>query len=206
MEDKKSTLGSLLLEELKKTREELGNIYYHLFAIKGEKDLSEVLEVYYALSKENPENWFASFHKSMRQTDFFQDCTVSISNPTITDEERIELQTLSADYHKTDKHLSQFENGLLEALPTPDDPTYKERYNSYVDTYRLKFREFFPQEKINRRRELIKKLRNKEEHSISGHLDSILWLTIANDQNGLLYLTIDHVFSEYDYKKKHKLV
>lgn len=206
MENKKPTLGSLLLNELKNTSNEFGSIYYYLFAIMGENFLTDSLDYYYKLSKENPVNWFAAFHKSIRQTDYFQNCAVTISVPTITEDEKKELEQLSAEYLATDKALSKFENELLEALPSPDDPTYNESYKkNYVETYRAKFREHFSQDKIDRRRTLIKKLRNTEQKSINGHLDSILWLTIANDLNAFLYLTIDHVFNEYDYLKKHQL-
>jgi hypothetical protein len=119
-------------------------------------------------------DWFGIFHKSIRQTDFFQECYRKIKEPQLTDLEEKEFKFLrnkikGEGYDKT-------------------DPTgkfmFNEEYRRYCDLSLLKQSEQY-------------------DKSIGGHLDMILWNTIHVDKNEL-YNTFLRTFSEYKLQQNEK--
>ena len=83
-----------LLEEFKRSLEErvvnktLGRIYSEIFFgfYISKEDLLDMLEYQKTQFIEFKENWFEYFHKSIRQTDFFDDRYVKIVNMTTEEE------------------------------------------------------------------------------------------------------------------------
>ena len=47
-------------------------IYYHLFSLMPSDDLKYYLDKFEYSISNGEESWFENFHKSMRQTDFFE--------------------------------------------------------------------------------------------------------------------------------------
>ena len=94
-----STLEDKFLEGLKKSGLIPGNsimgVYFNMFKILKYSDpnfLYEVIKDY--LSDKSPENWFSSFHKCMRQCDFFLDFFLVGPYRERTTEENVELRAL----------------------------------------------------------------------------------------------------------------
>ena len=94
MNDTKTMVEYRLVNEFKKALKErisnsdLSFMYQKLFfnCFISEKELNDILKYYQGIFKTEPENWFAQFHKSIRQTDFF-DGTYFKEVNILTDEE-----------------------------------------------------------------------------------------------------------------------
>ena len=174
----------LFFEALKKMKDSsLTNIYNHLFSLLKPEDLEWNLKYLFELSEgkddyfkeSGKEGWFAIFHKSIRQSDFIQNCYQKRSIELLTDDEKKEFRFLCSkcrakDYDKTkDKRADQL---------------FSDEYLRYLDLSGKKSREV-------------------EEHSIGGHLDSILWNMIHVDESEL-YNAFLRVFSEYKLEQTQK--
>jgi hypothetical protein len=176
---KKSTpLSVIFIDCIKKMKNSyFANIYLHLFGLLDEERLERELEYLFQLSdgkdeffkKDGKDNWFYIFHKSIRQTDFFQGCYQKKKVELVTDLERKEWKFLFVKVH---------EKGYDKAA----EP--KEKGFSFSDEYR----------RFLHLNDLVR--RETEEESIDGHLDSILWNMIHVDGNEL-YDTFLRMFSEY---------
>lgn len=81
---------------------DIADIYLHLFRMMDEEKLERELEYIFQLSegkdeffkKSGKDDWFYIFHKSIRQTDFFQDCYQKKKVELVTDLERKEFKFL----------------------------------------------------------------------------------------------------------------
>jgi hypothetical protein len=172
----------IFFDSLKRNQSDISNIYQHLFSLIKFEDLEKELKYLFELSegedsffKESAKtDWFGIFHKSIRQTDFFQECYRKIKEPQLTDLEEKEFKFLrnkikGEGYDKT-------------------DPTgkfmFNEEYRRYCDLSLLKQSEQY-------------------DKSIGGHLDMILWNTIHVDKNEL-YNTFLRTFSEYKLQQNEK--
>lgn len=72
----------------------LGHMFYHLFDLFTDEELNQVLTYYMGRYKENKEDWFYEFHKSIRQTDFFTSLTVIRTGNALTSEQEEQRKAL----------------------------------------------------------------------------------------------------------------
>ncbi|MBK7362637.1 MAG: hypothetical protein IPJ01_10115 [Micavibrio sp.] len=159
---KKNILTQLFFDALKKAQE-TGSIYLHLFSMLAPDKLEEELLYLFNLSEGNDdyfkedgkENWFFIFHKSIRQTDFFEGCFKKSNFELITEVEEKEFRFLNNKV-QTKAYNKKSENGKL----------FSDEYSRYLNLW-------------ERRR------RQNKEDSINGHLDSVLWNVIHLDKGEL---------------------
>jgi len=174
----------LFFEALKRIKNDsISHIYYHLFSLLKPEDLEWQLKYLFELSEGKDEffkeygkeEWFAIFHKSIRQSDFIQECYQKRGIELLTDDENKEFRFLcnkcrTKDYDKTKNKR--------------EDQLFSDEYLRYLDLSG-------------------KKRREVEEYSIGGHLDSILWNMIYVDESEL-YNVFLRMFSEYKLEKTQK--
>lgn len=172
----------IFFEALKKMKNGyIANIYHHIFKLIKPEDLEWNLKYIFELSegkddyfkKYGKEEWFAIFHKSIRQTDFIQDCYQKRKMDLLTDDEQKEFRFLANKCREKDYDKTKDKKG---------DQLFNDEYNRFLDLSGRKRREI-------------------EEVSIGGHLDSILWNMIWVDENEL-YDAFLSMFSEYKLQKQ----
>lgn len=176
--------SELFLNFLRTSNTEISSIYYSLFSLQESKELDDLLEYYLSLSEGNDdyfkeygkEEWFAIFHKSIRQTDFFLNCFIRRKKKLLTPDEEKQFKFINHKVNKKD-YKKYDENGVF----------FTEEYRFYLDLWE------------RRRRETI-------EDNISGKLDSILWNTIYLDKDNFLYKTFVRTFTEIKLNKDGKQV
>jgi hypothetical protein len=183
-EVQKNGLTQLFVANLKDCKEEFGRIYFHLFSFLEESELQNVLEYVFDLSEGNDGyfkeqgkvEWFAVFHKHIRQTDFF-------SNRCFYKKEKYDL--LTKDEEKEFKFLVNKvkADGYNKKCTDGSNKLFNEEYNRYLDLSKMK------------RRQVL-------DISINGELDSILWNVICIDNN-FLYNTLLVTFEEYKFMKNN---
>jgi len=182
----KVLLTKMFKDNLKNSHEAIGACYNHLFSILPKNNLEENIEwLYqsYTEDKDKPANeqyWFYNFHKSMRQGDFFQDCTRTTRVSLLTPEEKAEMIKLAEDINAEWKQVNVEQR--------------KANPNMLASDY---FKATYP-EKYKRHRELVVGNQNKETDSINGHLDMILWNLIHVDKKDYLRLCLLRTFKQYD--------
>jgi hypothetical protein len=191
--EKPTTLPQLFMSRLDENHNAILAVYHSLFSILTEKMLFESLLPYYEYwsgdyrgddSQWYKENWFQAFHKSIRQCDFFNDCSVSYKNPEFTEDERLEVKALWDQYQK-----------IVKTIPEDDALTATEN----VAKWRAAWKEQLPVE-YDRYQELIKKGNIKIKEDISGYLDSALWNLIHLDINNELYGAMKFAFMLYQHQ------
>ena len=181
---KKSTpLAVIFIDCIKKMKNPyVVDIYLHLFRMMDEEKLERELEYLFQLSegkdeffkKSGKDDWFYIFHKSIRQTDFFQGCYQKKKVELVTDLERKEFKFLWNKIHEKGYDKT--------AEPKEEGYSFSNEYRRYLDLH----------DRIRR---------ETEEESICGHLDMILWNTIQIDNNEL-YDAFLRMFSEWKLQKQ----
>ena len=160
---KKYILTQLFFDALKNRAKETGRIYLHLFSTLAPEKLEKELIYLFNLSEGNDEyfkevgkeDWFAIFHKSIRQTDFFEECFKKSDFELITELEEKEFRFLHKKCSEKG-YNKKSENGKL----------FSDEYRRYLNLW-------------ERRR------RQTKYDSINGHLDSVLWNIIHLDKGEL---------------------
>jgi len=192
---KTKSLGTIFLDTLKNDNggdfknSATYRVFLCLFTILPEDRLGVILE--YAFKQRKKTYWFAEFHKSMRQTDFYENCFSHVSSPTINKKEECELNLLTKDLERAHKIMDKIEK--TQSLT--------------IQEYQDKMKDFFPYEKRFRRNELVRKLRHERHDSINGYMDSILYNMIHADKENLLHQVLERTFNEYTFlKRRNKLV
>lgn len=99
-------LANVFREELRNgtSKDSIYTIYHHLFSFKTDDDLQKELEYLYTLYKgtdsffkeSSVDEWFAIWHKSIRQTDYFENCYQEVVAKLVTDDERREFKYLGS--------------------------------------------------------------------------------------------------------------
>lgn len=102
--------------------------------------------------------WFAIWHKSIRQSDYFSNCYKSNSIKLVSDDERKEFKFLANKC--TAKDFSKTEGKA-------DNQLFNETYKRYLHLH-----------------DIIR--RERKEDSINGKLDSMLWNLIYVDKDNEL--------------------
>lgn len=157
-------------DNLKRLDSDIGSMYHHLFKIIPEHKLINILEYWRTQFMNDKENWFYHFHKSIRQTDFY-DLNVYQRVNNLTEEQknrRVELLQIRMKmrYNKGDDTLVDMDDNTLKQ--------YTEYGNELFELNRIMYTE--------------------EELRISGHLDMLLWNTIHLDQKNELKSILERTF------------
>lgn len=168
-------VGEILLTYLRDSKNELGAIYYHLFRMLDIEKLNEELLYLYDLSEGNDtyfkeygvESWFAIWHKSVRQTDYFRDIYKKGKIEILTPDEKKQFKFLR---HKTSQ------KGYVKAS-TDGKHLFNDEYRLYLDLW-------------------TKARAEATEDSLGGHIDSILWNTVHIDKDNFLFNSFKRTFRE----------
>ncbi len=173
------TIFKELLDELCKT-EYIGIIYSHLFSLRTEEELEEDLAYLYTLykgtdsywKKDSIDGWFAIWHKSIRQCDYFHNCFQTNTIELVTADERARFKFLG---HKVRTEGYDKKDGK--------DPNklFNDEYSEYL--------------------KLSSKIRREDaDDSINGRLDSMLWNLVHVDQDNKLMKLFRRTFLTYEDK------
>lgn len=163
-------------EILKSKNSDICSIYHHLFSIIPEDELKGKLEYWMSHYQEHKEEWFYDFHKSIRQSDFFN-LTLHRYVNKLTEEQskrRFELLKIRRIQYKEE----------FEAL-NPDEK---------MENYRIFNQRPDRVESLNELSKLNSIMNTEEEFRISGHLDMLLWNTIHLDNDNELKKILELTF------------
>lgn len=180
----KPNLVKIFRKTLNSRNDDLSSLYHHIFSILSDQDLEDHLKFMMEIKDGkcdfiNPDDWFYQFHKSIRQTDFFDKCQIIVEDPQISEDESTELDNLKNE-------LNQFLKGFSTEQKKILGGNYKILEKHRPDDYK-------------RLRELnFKKLKTRTD-PISGHLDMILWNAIHIDSDGVLMKVLKRAFNEYQF-------
>lgn len=165
-------LREKFLNKLKSSNSDLSEIYRHLFTCMESESLESTLN--YLKDEVKNEGWFFTFHKSMRQTDFFNDVYVSY-----------EVN------HQTEDDVKRL-NELRKVLPF-----YGEKGRIWEDVVKSEdAKELGFEKELNEWRKLKSKAKVEKRRSIGGNLDMALWNLIHLDKENFLGELIENFFKE----------
>lgn len=173
------TIFKELLHEFGRS-ESIGNIYANLFSLRTEEELEEDLAYLYTLykgtdsywKKDSVDDWFAIWHKSIRQCDYFHNCFQTNTVELVTADERAKFKFIG---HKVRTEGYDKKNGK--------DPNklFNDEYNEYLN--------------------LHSKIRREDvDDSINGRLDSMLWNLVHVDEENKLMKLFRRTFLTYEDK------
>jgi hypothetical protein len=165
-------LREALLQELKSYSgsDHPSEMYRHIFSCMEAESLELLLRD--LKSQVNDENWFYSFHKSMRQTDFFNEIYVHYTTNVQTE----------SDLKRLDE--------LRQILPF-----YTEKgviWKDVIDSEEAK--SLGLEKEVKEFRFLKGKAKKEERRIISGHLDMLLWNLIHMDSTDFIRKFIERFF------------
>lgn len=107
-------------------------MYKHCFKCLEEKDLETFLEITHNDFKKEPDHWFFIFHKSIRQTDFFDSVyRIDVEN-TLTEDEKKELAQLVENIFSENKRTSE-EKDRYRLLNSKSRKETRESLGGHVD-------------------------------------------------------------------------
>ena len=177
----------------------LGSQYYRLLLLMGNEDLEEQLEYLHTLSEGRDEyfkevgkeEWLAIWHKSMRQTDYYQNLFLYREVDKLTDEQRLELEQL----RKEREYLKR----KVVVRPGETAEEYKLHSDSYQTLYKM------PEYIVltNKIKKLESIRRTREDISI-GTFDMLLYNTICMDEKSEIVYRLKKVFNYYNFENEHK--
>lgn len=155
------------------------HIYLTLFRCLDNKELEDELKYLHKLSEGKDENfkklgkteWFAIWHKSIRQADYFQDIYQVKTLNLLDEKQKARLKFL--------RHKFYIDRAPKEGT---NDKLFNDEYTEYLNLYKLKERE-------------------EKDYSISGVLDAILWDVVHIDKEGVLYKSFKETFGYFTKKK-----
>lgn len=128
------------------------------------------LTLEYLRTQMDDENWFYSFHKSMRQTDYFNEVYVTYFINT-----------------QTEKDMQRMEE-LKKILPLYKDKGWGGIVKS-DEAKRLGLDEELKEYQIIRKKGSV-----EQRRAISGHLDMVLWNLVHLDKDNFLKRAIERFF------------
>jgi len=147
---------------------DISECYRHLFSSMEARNLENTLE--YLRTQMDDEHWFYSFHKSMRQTDFFQDAYVPYFINT-----------------QTEKDMQRMEE-LKKILPLYKDKSWGGIVKS-DEAKRLGLDKELKEYQFIRKKGSV-----EQRRAISGHLDMVLWNLVHLDKDNFLKRAIERFF------------
>lgn len=158
------------LEEFKAHDTEISEVYRHAFSCMEMERIEEMLK--YLQGEVKKEDWFYSFHKSMRQTDFFGYLHVPYTVNTQTEQDQIRLEE------------------LRQVLPFHGKKG--RMWEDVVNSEEAK--ELGLEEEMKEFRFLKGKAKSERKRNVSGHMDMILWNLIHVDTTNFLQKFIEGFF------------
>lgn len=175
---KNTPLSNELLKNFRNdnfSNSDLNSVYYHLFSCVDIETLERELEYILELSQgkdsyfkeDGKENWFYIFHKSIRQTDFFDEIYREKENE-FTKDEKSKLNYLREVVRAEGYVKESKEKGKLFT------PEYTE-YLALAEKWRTR----------------------KNPVSLGGHLDMILWNMIHVDTKEVLLNALKFLFEDF---------
>lgn len=181
-------------------KEEIGSLYNSLFELLSDDSLNEELEYLFSLfkgkddyfKKNGKTDWFYIWHKSIRQTDYFQNLVGYKIENILTDEQEKELVVLK-------KQMNLIRDKVV--FPLKRDAT-EEEYKKHEDSYKALNSMDEYKVLLKRNKELIALKRHQSEIRLGGIMDSMLWNTIRLDKKNSLYETFLRTFSEMEIQEK----
>lgn len=164
-------LRDSFLEELKHhSGSDIAEVYRHTFHSMEAESLEYKLNQLKDVVKYD--DWFYNFHKSMRQTDFFEDVYVHYTINT-----------------QTEKDLQRMEE-LKKILVMHKGKTWEGITNSERSKELGFEKELIEYQSLRRKASVVK------TRSISGHMDMILWNLIHLDNTNFLKNFIERFFKQ----------
>jgi len=151
---------------------DIANVYRHLFSCMEHDSLKQELVYMQKRIEETPEEWFHDFHKSMRQTDFFDGLFLHYNVDEQTYEELEEIKELKK---ALPLHEEGFATGIVDSKKVKELGLDKE-YARYMSL---------------KRKKSVTKTR-----SISGHIDMVLWNMIHLDKEDFLKKYIENFYKQ----------
>jgi len=205
MEEKKTYLyAEKFNEQLKNLAEKecIGSVYRQIFSFLTNEELDEEIErVYNVYSgkdeyyKENGVSfWFTIWHKSVRQVDYFYNIHGYRIVNNLTEEQKNELKELEDEMKKL--------KSKVIIRPNKNGENYKEHESSYKTLSLYDMEEY--KVLLKKIQKLIAVKNAKEDISLGGKMDSILWNMIQVDAKGHLYEAFIRTFNELDLEEKLK--
>ena len=162
-------LSEIFLKDLRDSQSEIHSIAYHLFSCMNEESLDDLLNFLKDDIKNN-EHWLHDFHKSMRQTDFFDSCFHRYRKSFLSKSEKEEYERLKKLLGARDIFIPSEESAIANNLG--------EEYKMW---------------------KYLRNLDNKrEEESITGHLDMIFWNLLHLDRENKIGKFIVRFFKEVE--------
>lgn len=161
-------LREKFLDELKShSGSDIAEIYRHLFTCMESRTLENILT--HLKNGVNNEHWFFTFHKGMRQTDFYGDVYVEYKVDVRTDEEQKRMKELRK---------------ILPMYPVSNAVKTEEAIDKGLENEMKEFRS------------LNKKSTTEKRRSIGGNLDMVLWNLIHLDKDNFLERFIVKFFKQ----------
>lgn len=164
------------VDNLSPAQADISLVYYHIFSVQDAEVLERDLKFLFNLRRGEDSffkesgnyQWFAIWHKTIRQGDYFNDCFKRIKLNLMTDEQRSERKFLYV--------------GILDGTVVKEsldaNELFTKEYKRYIELGN------------------IERSERAVEKSISGHLDMILWNTVNVDKEGFLINMMGSFFDE----------
>lgn len=166
-------LSKKFLKELRDSQNEIHMIAYHLFSCMNEESLDDLLN-FLKDDVKNNEHWLHDFHKSMRQTDFFDSCFHRYKKSFLSESEKEEYARLKKLLGARDIFIPSEEIAIANNLG--------EEYKMW---------------------KYLRSLDNKrEEESITGHLDMIFWNLLHLDRENKIEKFISKFFKMLEVEEE----
>jgi hypothetical protein len=146
---------------------DIAEVYRHLFTCMEYNSLELLLKN--LKSEMDDEHWFYSFHKSMRQTDFYDGVNVTYIVDKLTDEDRNRIEVLRK---------------VLPMYPVSNAVKTEQAISMGLANEMEEFRALHRKSKV------------EEKRSIAGNLDMVLWNLIHADKDNFLKKFIENFFKQ----------
>jgi len=202
----KYPFAEIFRERLKKLREkeEIGSLYFMLFDLLSDESLDGEIKYLFSLYKGEDEyfkengkkDWFYIWHKSIRQTDYFQDLIGYKIENRLTDEQENELKELKTQMEKLKKDV------IVEIKINSTEEDYKKHEESYKTLYAMEEHKVL----MKKIQDLNKIKRHHEDIHLGGKMDSMLWNIVHLDKKNNLYETFLRTFSELEIQTKMQVL
>lgn len=174
-------------------KKEVGSIYCHLFDLKTDEDLEVELEKLHTIyngedsyyKEHGKTDWFAIWHKSIRQVDYFDNIHSFKCVNKLSPEQEIELKDTQGKMEILKKKvIVELKRGCTEEDVKAHEESYKTLYAmpEYTDL-------------LKKLKSLNKIKKTEEDLHLSGVMDSILWNMIHVDKESSLYKILKYTFA-----------
>lgn len=162
-------LREAFLDHLKShSGSDISECYRHLFSCMEASNLEETLK--YLRGQMGDPDWFYLFHKSMRQTDFFQEAFVSYVVNQQTEEDLKRIEELKAV-------LPMYEGKMWDGVVKTEEAKEMGLENEVKEYHSLK-----------------RKAKVEKRRSIAGNLDMVAWNLIHLDGTNFIKVQIERFF------------